>query len=107
MLTNTAATLSCVVSGLTKKLDAVTWEKTSSGAAITHNTDGYQIDDGTYDADTNSQTTILTIPAGENTADAVYTCVIQSDEHGNTLSSPRKTDVNSNVFSGYTNINLK
>ena len=105
MLTNTAATLSCVVSGLTKKLDAVTWEKPSSGGVITHNTDSYQINVGTYDTASNSQTTILIIPAGANTADAVYTCVIQSDEHGNTLSSPRKTDVNSNVFSGYTNIN--
>ena len=87
------------MTGLTKKLDAVTWEKPSSGAAITHNTDGYQIDVGTYDADTNSQTTILTIPAGENTADAVYTCVIQSDEHGKTSESPEKTGVNSNIFS--------
>ena len=99
MLTNTAATISCVVTGLTKKLDAVTWEKPSSGGDITHSTDSYQIDDGTYDADTNSQTTILTIPAGENTADAVYTCVIQSDEHRKTSESPEKTGVNSNIFS--------
>ena len=101
MLQHTEATISCVVTGLTKKLDAVTWEKLSSGAAITHNTDSYQIDVGTYDTETNSQTTILTIPAGANTADAVYACFIQSDEHGKlkTSASQKSTDVNSNVFS--------
>ena len=84
---------------MTKKLDAVTWEKPCSGGDITHSTDSYQIDVGTYDSDSNSQTTILTIPAGENKVDAVYNCVIQSDEHGKTLASPHRTNVNSNVFS--------
>ena len=96
MLASTEATISCVVGGLTKELEAVTWQKPSSGGAITHDTGGYQIAAGSYDSSTNSQTTILTVPAGENTVDAVFTCVITSDEHATTL---EKTDVNSNVFS--------
>ena len=98
MLTDTEATISCVVSGLTKELDAVTWEKPSNGGVITDGTEDYHIDIGTYEPSTNIQTTILTVPAGENTHDAVFTCVIQSDEHGKTSASPQKTDVKSNVF---------
>ncbi|KAL5251009.1 hypothetical protein ACHWQZ_G016668 [Mnemiopsis leidyi] len=94
VLTNTAATISCVVKGLTKKLDTVAWEK-SGGNAITHNAEGYQIDEGTYDSGSKSQTTVLTIPADKNTADSVYTCVITSNEHG---ISTDEHNVNSNIF---------
>jgi hypothetical protein len=109
VLKDTAATISCRVNGLTKQLDAVTWEKPRSGGVITHGTapDDYQIDIGTYDSGSNSQTTVLTIPVSANGADAVYTCVIQSDEHGKTSGAEEKTNVNSNVFSEYlTNINF-
>jgi len=107
VLEDTAATISCVVNGLTKQLDAVTWKKPSTGGVITTGTDDYQIDVGTYDSGSNSQTTILTIPGPVNGADAVYTCVIQSDEHGKTSGAEEKTNVNSNVFSEYlTNINF-
>ena len=92
---HTEITISCVVSGLTKQLDAVTWEKPDSGGAITDGTDGYQINDGTYQGESNSQTTVLTIPAAENRADAVFSCVITSNEHGK---SDEKTAVNSDVF---------
>ena len=95
VLTNTQATISCVVKGLTKQLDTVTWEK-PGGVGITHNVDGFLIVEGTFDVGTKSQTTVLTIPAAQNTADSVYTCVITSVEHGQ---SSHKTDVNSNVFS--------
>ena len=105
VLKDTLATISCVVTGLTKKLDVVTWAKPISGDLITHDTDDYLIDLGTFDS--NSQTTVLTIPGSANGADAVYTCIIQSVEHGKPLGSEEKTDVNSNVFSKYlTNINL-
>ena len=80
---------------MTKKLDAVTWEKSDSGGAITDGTDGYQIDVGTYQDESNSQTTVLTIPAAENRADATYTCLIISNEHAK---SADRTIVNSNVF---------
>ena len=95
VLTNTQATISCVVNGLTKQLDTVTWEKPGS-VGITHNVDGFLIVEGTFDVGTKSQTTVLTIPAAQNTVDSVYTCVITSAEHGQ---SSHKTDVNSNVFS--------
>ena len=100
------ATISCVVNGLTKQLDAVVWK--NSDGPITHGTDvvnDYQIEEGSHGS--NSQTTVLTIPAIKNTADAVYTCVIQSEEHGKTSGSEEEKTVNSNVFSEYLiNINL-
>ena len=95
VLTNTQATISCVVNGLTKQLDTVTWEKPGD-VGITHNVEGFLIEEGTFVEGTKSQTTVLTIPAAQNTADSVYTCVITSAEHGQTS---HKTDVNSNVFS--------
>ena len=87
---------------MTKKLDAVTWEKSDSGGAITDGTDGYLIDVGTYQDEYNSQTTILTIPAAKNVADAVFSCVLTSNEHGK---SDEKTAVNSDVFSKYSRHN--
>ena len=84
-----------MVGGLTKQLDAVAWQK-PGGSPITDGVGGYLIADGTYDSGTKTQTTVLTIPGAENTADQVYTCVITSTEHGKTAD---KTNVNSNVFS--------
>ena len=99
VLKDIQTTISCVVSGLTRKLEAVTWEKSGSGGTITDGTDGYQIDVGTYRVVSNSQTTVLTIPAAENRADATYTCLITCDEHGK---SADNKSVTSNVF-GKTN----
>jgi hypothetical protein len=84
------------VNGLTKKLDAVVWKKPSSGGSITNGVDGYIIDKGTYQESSHSQTTILTVPAAENGADSVYTCVITSNEHKR---SEDETSVNSYVLS--------
>ena len=95
VLKDTQATISCVVKGLTKQLDSVTWEKPGD-VAITNGQDGYVIVAGIFDPSTKSQTTILTVPLAENTADKIYTCVITSNEHGVTT---QKTNVNSNVFS--------
>ena len=99
VLKDTQTTISCVVTGLTRKLEAVTWEKPGSGGTITDGTDGYQIDEGTYEGESNSQTTVLTIPAAENGADTVFSCLITSDEHGKSADSK---SVTSNVF-GKTN----
>ena len=96
VLKGTESTISCVVTGLTKKLDTVAWEKPNSGGAITNNVDGYKIDEGTYKSDDNSQTTILTVPTTATTADLVYTCIITSNEHKKTA---EKTTVNLNTFS--------
>ena len=96
VLIGTQATISCVITGLTKELDKVTWEKPNSGGRITDNTDGFVIDVGTYNAENNSQTTVLTIPGAQNTADASYTCVIQSEEHGK---QSEQIEVMSKMFS--------
>ena len=104
VLKDTATTISCVVNGLTKQLEAVAWK--NSDGLITHGTDvtnDYQIEDGSYGS--NSQTTVLTIPAIKTTADAVYTCVIQSDEHGKVSGAELETTVKLDVFSEYSNIN--
>ena len=75
------AELSCVVSGLTKKLDSVSWKKPNSEESVADGTEGYQLDEGSYDNETLSQTTVLTIPANKTAADSVYTCVFTSIEH--------------------------
>ena len=98
---NTQAMISCVVNGLTRQLEDVVWTQPNGGGVITDGEDGYQIDVGTYLGDSNSQTTVLTVPADKNTDDAVYTCVIQSDEHGKTAEAPERTEVKLNVFSEY------
>ena len=61
--------------------------------------EGYQIDIGTYQEGSHSQITILTIPTAANNADAAFSCVITSTEHG---ISGEKNAVNSHVFSKYT-----
>ena len=93
VLINTHTTISCIASGLTKRLEEVEWEKPNSGGVIQNGRDGYEIDKGTFDDETNSQTTVLTIPADKNIADSVYTCVITAVIVAN------KAQVNSDVFS--------
>ena len=95
VFTNTSAQLSCVVTGLTRQLDSVKWEKPNSGGVITDGTDGYKIDVGTYNDDTNSQTTVLTVPGPLMVPEHLsnYSCVIQSEEHGHTATSPVKEQV--------------
>ena len=95
VLKGTQATISCVVTGLTKALDAVAWQKPDGAPiTITDQQDGYEIAEGSY-AD-HKQTTILTVPADADRTDSVFTCVITSTEHG---ISAERTDVNLNVFS--------
>ena len=65
---------------------------------MTDGTDGYQIIVGTYQDESDSQTTILTIPAAKNGADAAYTCLITSNEHAK---SRDRITVNSYIFSKY------
>ena len=88
----TDATISCVVTGITKELDAVLWTKAGTDVT-TLSSDNYVVSSGTYDS--NSQTTTLTVKAAANTADSTYTCVITSNEW---LVSNRQTDVILNTF---------
>ena len=79
VLINTRAKLSCVITGVIR-VDEVRWEKPNSGGVIDHGTDGYEIDKGSFNSETNSHTTVLTVPADKNTADSVYTCVIRNEK---------------------------
>ena len=87
------ATISCVITGITQKLDAVIWTKDGTDVT-TLSADNYVVSPGTYDS--NSQTTTLTVKAAANTADSTYTCVITSDEW---LQTQKETTVNLEVFS--------
>ena len=90
--TATEATISCVVTGISRKLEAVTWQKDGSNVRTLSETD-YVVTDGTYDS--NSQTTTLTVKAAANVADSTYTCLITSDEH---LESNKPTSVALGVY---------
>ena len=92
VLTETDATISCIISGITQKLDAVVWRK--DGTDVTSlSGSNYIVSAGTYGS--NSQTTTLTVKAAANTADSTYTCAITSNEHQE-INKP--TTVRLNVF---------
>ena len=94
-LEGTEAKVPCIVTGLTKTLDDVKWEK-PDGTLITSGNNNFVIDKGSLEA--NSQTTILTVPAAANTQDTTFNCVISSREHRKTDDS---TSVTLKVFSKY------
>ena len=89
----TVATISCTVTGLTKKLDEVKWTK-SDNSQITSGQGGFTIVDGGFSGD--SQTTTLTVGADQNNIDTSYNCLITSYEHDET---DKSTAVNLKVFS--------
>ena len=78
-LKGTEAKISCIVTGLTKILDAVKWAK-SNDSPITNDSNGFTIVEGTL-SDAGSQTTILTVPGTENGQDTEYKCLVTSLEH--------------------------
>ena len=92
VLTATDATISCVISGITRQLDSVVWRK--GGTDVTSlSGSNYVVSVGTYSS--NAQTTTLTVTADVNTADTTYTCVITSNENQE-INKP--TIVTLNVF---------
>ena len=90
--TGTETTISCVITGTTKQLDAVVWRKEGSDVTTLSETN-YVVSAGSYSS--NSQTTTLTVKAAANTADSIYTCVITSSEW---LVTNRQTDLTLDVF---------
>ena len=96
-LTGTEATISCVVSGLTKALNGVTW-KTSGGVDVTTGKAGFTSKAGDFVAGTKSQTPTLTVAADQNKKDDTYVCIVSSTEHGVTDQS---TTVHLKIFSKY------
>ena len=88
----TDETISCVITGITRQLDAVVWRK--DGTDVTSlSGSNYVVSAGSYGS--NSQTTTLTVKAAANTVDSTYTCAITSNEW---LVSNRETNVILNVF---------
>ena len=91
----TDATISCIITGITKNLDSVIWKKSGTGVTALSGSN-YVVSAGTYGS--NSQTTTLTVKAAANTADSIYTCVVSSTEWEITN---RETNVALNVFGKY------
>ena len=89
-------TVSCVITGITKQLDAVVWTKSGTDVTTLTEDNSYVVSAGTYGS--NSQTTTLTVKAAVNTADSTYTCVITSNEHQETN---KPTSVTLKVFSKF------
>ena len=93
MEAGTDETISCIVTGISKQLDSISWTKDGTDVT-TLSGSNYIVSSGTYDS--NSQTTTLTVKAAANTADSTYTCVISSIEYQETN---KETPVALNVFS--------
>lgn len=65
---------------------------------MTEDVDGYTSAAGSFDAETKSQTTTLTVSGDQSTSDATYDCYVESVEHGKTAET---TAVHLKVFSKY------
>ena len=89
---NTEATLTCIVNGLTKSLEAVVWKK---GADDVTTLSDYVFSEGSLVG--NSQTTTLKVNDVGNT-DTDYVCVVTSDEYGET---EKETIVKLETFSEF------
>ena len=87
-------TVSCVITGITRKLDSVSWTKSGTDVTTLTEDNSYVVSAGTYGS--NTQTTTLTVKAAVNTADSTYTCLVTSNEW---LVEDRATTVLLNVFS--------
>ena len=87
-------TVSCVITGITRKLDSVSWTKSGTDVTTLSEDNSYVVSAGTYGS--NSQTTTLTVKAAVNTADSTYACLVTSNEW---LVEDRATTVLLNVFS--------
>ena len=101
VLANSGATLSCVVSGLTRVLENVVWKKGNADVTtLTDYVSNYVEVDGILNV--NSQTTTLQITDVGDT-DTDYKCVVTSDEHGKT---DNETTVEMDVFSEFFGLKL-
>ena len=92
-LAGTDATISCRVTGLTKKLDNVKWKKSDDSLIISGQGD-YIIHEG--DISDSSQTTTLFVPGARNEADSSYSCLVTAEEWAE---EDKSTVVQLDVFS--------
>ena len=89
----TDATISCVIGGITKKLESVVW--TNDGTDVTTLSETDYVVTSVTSLGSNSETTTLTVKAAANVADSKYTCVITSNEW---LQTNKESVVTLNIF---------
>ena len=82
MKSRTAATISCVISGLTNQVN-VDWLHPTSGTSL-KNVGGYIIEQGTLE--TTTQTSTLEILGTMVTEDKTFTCKVRSSAYPNSPS---------------------
>ena len=93
---NTEATLTCIVTGLTKSLEAVVWKKGAVDVTtLPDYSSNYVLSEGSLVG--NSQTTTLKVNDVGNT-DTEYVCVVTSDEY---LETEKETIVKLEIFSEF------
>lgn len=90
MISATAVTISCVVTGVTQAVTTV-WKK--GDQADLSGVTGYTVVQGDFDSSGGTQTTTLALTGDVNNADSVYTCDV-TPQGG----SPSSTDVTLNVY---------
>ena len=93
---DTAATLSCTVTGLTEAATVI-WISATGGDSIADD-DKYKATDGAYTEASNSQEFVLAVKASETTADKQYFCAVTSAEW---LKVKAETAVDLKVFGTY------
>ena len=93
---NTRATLTCIVNGLTQKLDDVVWKKGAVDVTtVLDYSSSYVLSYGNVVG--NSQTTTLQVMDAGRT-DTDYVCVVTSKEQGQTN---RETNIRQKIFSKF------
>jgi phosphoenolpyruvate synthase/pyruvate phosphate dikinase len=96
VLKGSEATVSCIVGlfSMTRVVADLHWEK-EDGTVITSQMTDFEVVEGTYHAQSNTQITTLTVKNGINTVDTAYKCAVGKGE------GTKKTSVHLNIFSKY------
>ena len=90
------AIVTCLFTGLTQKLDSITWLK-SDGTPVSYLVN-FEEEAGDYNDGTDSQTSTLTVPGTDNVEDSVYICQFTSTEWA--IVDDRSVRAPINIFGG-------
>lgn len=71
--------ITCTAMGISKQLDSVVWKRDNVVVSDISN-QTFSVDVGTFDGNSNDQTTTLTVFADANTGDFMYSCIITANE---------------------------
>ena len=88
MLTGTQTVLTCLITGITQTVTAVTW---SDSNGLISDGDPYTISAGTFNTDRQSAT--LTVASGGVTADKTFTCSVTSNDWTGSVTSTAELKV--------------